>query len=494
MTQKLLVKRAPLATSPTSSYKTPQGQGETEKSITILYTNDENGWMLPGDNHSGAAGLMSLWQEQENFVPNGPFLVLSGGDMWTGPAISTWFQGESMAKVMNAMHYRAAAIGNHEFDFKISELKARMQQSNFPFLSANIREKSSGLIPDFIQPFTIVEVNSVAIGLIGLTTTSTPHSTFPANVADYDFLPYETALAEILPQVKAAGAEIIVVLGHICEPEMRRLVSFAAANSIALITGGHCRNLVSEVIEEVGLLKTSAYLEYYGRAVLTFDPEKQAVTDMQIEVLPNQSSQQDPAISTVVNYWQNQMDATLSEVIGYSETGVGRQTPAMENMVMDSWLYAFPNAKVALSNAGGIRQSIPAGDITLETIVGLLPFENQLLQVQMTGADIQQWAGNFIHAGLRGKNPYFFADSTAILDNQSYTVLTTDYLYSRDDRPFQYLDPAPYYTAVHYRQPLIDWLKSLNTRRSDPLENYLDFIDRKELQGFADRLIIRATL
>ncbi len=479
MLRKILVFGAALFIFISCGKKSPQAPEDREKTITILYTNDEHGWMLAGENHSGTDGLMALWRQQEGFSENGPFLVLSGGDMWTGPAISTWFQGESMANVMNAMQYDAAAIGNHEFDFKVEGLKARVAQSSFPFLSANIREKSNGQIPNFIQPYTIVDVDSVAVGVIGLTTTSTPYSTFPTNVADFDFIPYETALEEIIPQVKTAGAEILIVLGHICEPEMRQLMPFAAANGISLIAGGHCRNLVGEIINAVGLMKTSAYLEFYGKAVLTYDMGKKQVKNIQIDILPNQSTVSDAEISAIVGFWQNQMDAALAEVIGYTENGIARESAAMQNMVMDSWLQTFPAAAAALSNAGGIRQSIPVGEITLETMVGLLPFENQIIEIEMNGAEMQQWAGNFIHAGLRGGNPFIFADSSAIIDNQIYPVLTTDYLYARDDRPFQYLDPAPYFTAVHYRQPVIDWIKSLNTSSGNPLENYLDAVGRK---------------
>lgn len=72
-----------------------------------------------------------------------------------------------MIEVMNKMNYTAAAIGNHEFDFKIEGLKNKMQLSNFPFFSANIREKSSGQIPDFITPYIVKEVNGIKVGIIG---------------------------------------------------------------------------------------------------------------------------------------------------------------------------------------------------------------------------------------------------------------------------------------------------------------------------------------
>ena len=96
---------------------------QQEKNVIILYTNDEHGWLEPTKTTAGAPGLMGLWREKEGYTKDGPFLILSGGDMWTGPAISTWFRGKPMADVMNAMDYAAGTIGNHEFDFKIEGLK-----------------------------------------------------------------------------------------------------------------------------------------------------------------------------------------------------------------------------------------------------------------------------------------------------------------------------------------------------------------------------------
>jgi 5'-nucleotidase len=165
---------------------------------------------------AGAADMVGLWQKEFDYSQDGPFLVLSGGDMWTGPAVSTWFEGASMVQVMNAMGYDAAAPGNHEFDFGLDTLAYNIEEMDFPILGANIRYKSDGRIPTDIgiQPYTLVEVSGVTVGVIGLAGTNTPQVTSPAIVAPFDFIDYEDALREIVPEVRAAGAEIIVVPTH----------------------------------------------------------------------------------------------------------------------------------------------------------------------------------------------------------------------------------------------------------------------------------------
>jgi 2',3'-cyclic-nucleotide 2'-phosphodiesterase (5'-nucleotidase family) len=143
-----------------SSPSSPTGPDPQDPiTITILYTNDEHGWIEEGAGTDGAAKLVGVWKNLEGYQAGGSVLVVSGGDNWTGPAVSTWFQGESTVEVMNAMGYAASAIGNHEFDFGVAVLDERVAQADFPYLSANIRLRTSGGIPGFATPFTIREVN-----------------------------------------------------------------------------------------------------------------------------------------------------------------------------------------------------------------------------------------------------------------------------------------------------------------------------------------------
>jgi 2',3'-cyclic-nucleotide 2'-phosphodiesterase (5'-nucleotidase family) len=150
----------------------------------------------------------------------------------------------------------------------------------------------------------------------------------------------------------------------------------------------------------------------------------------------------------------------------------------MFNMVTDSWLYNFPSADISLTNMGGIRQDIPAGDITFGTIVSVLPFENNILEVDLTGAQLVECISDLVVGGMTTIGGYQLSDGTPINPGTIYKVLTLDYLYSRPDYCFQYYDVDPYPTSMHYRQPVIDWIISLNTSAANPLDNYLDHTAR----------------
>ncbi len=442
--------------------------------LTVLYTNDEHGWMEQSSGSDGAAKLMGIWKDEEGYNDSS-FLILSGGDNWTGPAISTWFKGESMVEVMNHMNYSAAAIGNHEFDFKVSGLYQRVEQANFPYLSANIRLKGTDIVPGFATPYVITDINDLKVGIIGLTTTSTPTTTFPTHVEDYDFISYSVALDEFVPQIWDAGAEIILCVAHICRREMVNLSGKAHTLGISMIGGGHCNELVSEIKHgDVGLIQGGDHLVNYARLDLWYDRENAQVTDIRTSIGANRNGTPDPDIETVVNVWQNATEAELGEIIGYTSATIPNPSTELHGLVTDSWLFAYPYAEIAITNIGGIRQSIAAGNISRGDIVGVLPFDNNILELQLTGSEVidclmseeggsMSYAVAFKHGNVSSLN----MDST-------YSVLTTDYLYVQTPLRFSTYDNQPYYTGLNYHQPTIDYILSLETSESNPLDDYLN--------------------
>jgi len=447
--------------------------------LTILYTNDEHGWMEPTYDYGGAAGMAGFWDAREDYDGSDKFLILSGGDMWTGPAISTWFKGESMVEVMNQMGYDAAAIGNHEFDFTTDVLNIRIQQLNFPLLAANIYLKGTENIPSFAKPYTILDAAGIKVGIIGLASKSTPYTAFPAYVADYDFTDYIDAVEKYAPIVKSEGADLILIIGHICLSEMESLVPVAKTYNIPFIGGAHCHSLILQESDGVALVQTSGALKEYIKVVLSFDATSKSVSIVSKERVPNMGATVNTEVEDIVSYWQSEADAILSEEIGYCSSTIGVSSVAMGNMVCDSWFYTFPDADVSLTNAGGIRQSIVTGPITLETIVGLLPFENSIYKLRLTGTELLDCIDGLLIGGMTTVGGNTLADGTPIEADKTYTVLTTDYLYSIESNNFSKYDPNPENTSVLYRQPLIDWIKSLNTDSQNPLNNYLDDTPRR---------------
>jgi 2',3'-cyclic-nucleotide 2'-phosphodiesterase (5'-nucleotidase family) len=451
-----------------------------KQSITIFYTNDEHGWMEPFDDLAGgASGMLGRWKMEENYDDSDAFLVLSGGDMWTGPALSSWFNGESMVEIMNAMGYDAAALGNHEFDFSVSTLNDNTGKMNFPILSANIVEKGSGNIPSFVEPYMMIRSGEVDIGIIGLSSLTTPYSAFPKYVEDFEFTAYDEAIDAYAPKLQDLGAEIILIIGHICEQEMIDLVPVAKKYNISVIGGGHCHQIVTRQIDGIALMQAAAYMAAYTRVELEYFPDTKEVNIAGNEFIINENGFSDQSIESLINDWRARSDSELTVKIGFCVEKIEKESIEMGNMVVDSWFFNFPDADVSVTNSGGIRQDIPAGDISVETIVGLLPFENTIYELDLTGAELLDCSSNYLIGGMTTLNGNYLSDGTPIHSDSIYQVLTTDYLYSISSNRMSEYDPDPEYTSVNYRQPLIDWLKSLSTSSNDPLENHLDYNARK---------------
>ena len=463
----------------TGKTPTDNPQVADKASLVILYTNDEHGWLEADDTFGGAAGMYELWKTREGYNSADSFLVISGGDMWTGPAISTWFQGESMIEVMNEMEYDVATIGNHEFDFTIDGLNKNKLLLDFPLIAANIRSKNTGEIPSFATPYIIEVAGGLKVALIGLASLSTPYTTFPAFVADYDFTSYENAIVEYVPIVKDLGAEIIIVVGHIGESEMIQLAPVAKSLGVTLITGGHTHKYVNKTVEGVSLIEVGSNMKSYGKIVIEYDRTTKVPTVISSETITNPPATVNNEILTIVEKWQAKAEEDLAEVIGYCSDKIDKSSIEMQNMVTDSWLYAYPKAQIAMTNAGGIRQDILPGEISLATIVGLLPFTNTLYELKLTGNQVKECIGNLVIGGMTTIGGYFLADGSPLEANTVYTVLTTDYLYSQSNSKFAQYDPEPYNTSISYMQPTVDWILSKNTDAQNPLNQYLDHIARR---------------
>jgi 2',3'-cyclic-nucleotide 2'-phosphodiesterase (5'-nucleotidase family) len=450
------------------------------QSLTILYTNDEHGWIAPDDeNAGGAAAMMQRWRDEEGYAEDSSFLILSGGDMWTGPALSTWFDGKPTIEVLNVMGYDAAAIGNHEFDFGPEGLRERAAEAEFPFLAANLLDAQTGEQSELALPYVIKPVGNLEVGIIGLASTGTPKTTMPTHVEGLIFAPYAETLEMIAPEVREEGADVLIVISHLCGREMEALAQVAADLGIAMIGGGHCHERINRIADGgVLLVESQAYMQAYTRIDLTVDPGSDEVLESTAQIKENLTGAQDEAVAAIVDSWQVQLDDALDEVIGYTDQGIRQRSPEMFNLVTDAWLAAYP-ADIAMSNSGGFRQDIPPGEITLADVVGVLPFDNVLIDCELTGQEViasyQQSNRNVALGGMRARAGYELLDGTPIDPETTYQVLVNDFMYAGGNGfRFQEYDPNAYQTGIDWRQPVIDWIAELNTSADDPLENYLD--------------------
>lgn len=458
-------------------------QSDTLRRLVILYTNDEHGWMEAGAPYGGAPGLLAQWRGREGYrpeeaaSPESPFIVLSGGDSWTGPAISTLLHGESMVDVMNALGYRAAAIGNHDFDYGLDNLQTRAAQAQFPLLAANLRQRSNGEIPAFARPYVLLEVNHVKIGVLGLTTLEAPYDTQPEFFADLEVIPYADALEEYAPQARAEGAELLVVASHLCNGELQQLAATAAELGISVFGGGHCHEELAEGQDGVLLMQSGYFLHGYARVEFYFDKSTRQITGSSVEVRPNPAGKADQGMAARVESWRTHLEAEVFAPIGYTKDGIKRTSPDMAALLTQGWLAAVPEADLVFASSRYVQQSIPAGDITPATVVGVLPTENTLFLMHLSGEQVLATlqANRPIVGGLNEKDGQYFLGNGAPLDPQAtYAVLIPKALYhGGNGYNVKALDPQARDTGIDWRQAVIDALRSLGSSQEHPLETML---------------------
>jgi len=446
--------------------------------ITILYTNDEHGWMAGTGEANGAANLAGLW-DAGDFGQDGHLLILSGGDNWTGPAVSTWFHGQGMVEVMNAIGYDAAAVGNHEFDFGLDILKTRISESTFPYLSANIRYENDGTLPlDLgILPYTILNLQDIKMGIIGLTTTETPNVTHPKNVAGLEFIDYRGPLEQFVPKMREEGAQVIILVSHICSNELARLAWQVKSLHIPIMTGAHCHERYAHRIGDTIILSGGSYFQSYALAQIDYDHKSGAVLERHYETRMNRGAPPDPQIAAIVQRWQEETDDQLDVSIAYLEKGIPRRSPLMGDLITYSWLHAYPQADAALTNPGGVRDSLPPGEITLAHIVDLLPFDNTLVAVKLDGEQllkVVRHGNDPLIGGISREGARWVLDKTGepLQGDNTYTVLVNDFMYAGGDsyHMLAEFDPNAYDTNTDWRDPLIDWIKDQRSSRQNPLD------------------------
>ncbi|MFF2483177.1 5'-nucleotidase C-terminal domain-containing protein [Paenibacillus sp. NPDC058071] len=368
------------------------------KHITIVHTNDTHARSVEGSGgEMGYAKLAGIIDSYRATNPN--TLVIDAGDAVHGTTFATLVTGESVVQVMNQIGYDAVVPGNHEFNYGYERLLELQQQMKYPLLSGNIRiAKDNHLLFD---PYIVKEIDGVKVGIFGLTTPETSFKTHPNNVKGLIFTdPVKEAKAIV--QALKGKADIIVAVGHLGQDQSSANTSLKvldAVPGIDVFIDGHSHTVLENGITAGnGTLLVSAgeYTKYAGVVDLWYDGGKvvkkqAALVDQKkaADIAPN------AAVAELVSSIQKSQEAILSQKVGEtavklegsrelvrtSETNLG-------SLIADA-LRSASGANIAVTNGGGIRASIEQGVITKGAIITVLPFGNQIVTLNVKGADVK---------------------------------------------------------------------------------------------------------
>jgi len=392
--------------------------------ITILSTNDFHGALEQVDKErdtdrpiGGAAWVAATIARERATNPDGA-IVVDAGDIYQGTALSNLTSGRATIDYMNAAGFDAAAIGNHDFDWGVPVLLDRIEQAEFPMLVANMREKKSGKPPTWAQPYVVVERSGVRVAVIGLITPDTPSTTLPANVEPYEFLDPAEAANALIPTIVPAKADIAVVVCHHGGGMDRdgnltgEVVEMSEAIvGEAAVVGGHTHQIMHGKVDGVPVVEAGASGRYLGRIDLVVDRAARAVTESDVRVLTvyADSTAPDTTVATLVERYRAEVAPILDEVIGEAavEIDAARRECGMGNFIADAMREAS-GVSFAFQNPGGVRAPLDEGPITYSEIYRVMPFDNTIVTMELSGAEVitllEEAAGDgsFLHvSGLR---------------------------------------------------------------------------------------------
>ena len=413
--------------------------------ITILHTNDHHGHFWRSDDREyGLAAQKTLVDSvrKEVAAEGGSVLVLSGGDINTGVPESDLLDAEPDFRGMNLIGYDAMAVGNHEFDNPLEVLRQQEKWAKFPFLSANIYQKSTG--ERLFKPWAIFKRQDLKIGVIGLTTDDTAKIGNPEFFTDIEFRkPADEAklvIQELNGLDEKERPDILIATTHMGHydngehgsnaPGDVEMARSLPAGSLAMIVGGHSQNPVCMAAENkkqvdyvpgtpcapdrqngIWIVQAHEWGKYVGRADFEFRNGEMKLVHYQLipvnlkkkivydngdseRVLYAPEIPENAQMLSLLTPFQNKGKAQLAVKIGsvnaplegdrskvrFVQTNLGHLILAAQ-MVRTG-------ASFAVMSGGGIRDSIAAGDITYKDVLKVQPFGNVVVYVDMTGKEV----------------------------------------------------------------------------------------------------------
>ncbi|AVF94487.1 bifunctional UDP-sugar hydrolase/5'-nucleotidase [Vibrio diabolicus] len=446
MKQRLIIKTALSAAILASlagcaTQSAPEWNADTTYKLTVLHTNDHHGrfWQNRYGEYGMAARKTLIDDLREEIqAEGGSVLLLSGGDINTGVPESDLQDAEPDFKGMSKIGYDAMALGNHEFDNPLDVLFKQQEWANFPMLSANIYDKSTG--KRLFQPYAMFKKQGIKIAVIGLTTEDTAKLGNPEFIEQIDFRDPKEEAKKLIAELKETEYPDLIFavthMGHyengnrgINAPGDVALARYLNDGDLDMIVGGHSQEPVC--MEGPNVIKKNfkpgdecqpdqqngAYIvqahewgKYVGRAdyefrngelsMVSYDlipvnlKKKIKVDGQSQRVLIQEEIEQDEAMLKFLRPYQEKGQGKLNvkiaesngklegdrSVVRYQQTNLGRliATAHMERAKAD----------FAVMNSGGVRDSIAAGDITYKDVLTVQPFGNMVSYVDMTGKEV----------------------------------------------------------------------------------------------------------
>lgn len=375
-----------------------------EGDLVVIHTNDIHGHFNTVEGEQlGISAVVSLKNYYE--AQGADVLLLDAGDFAQGTTLVSYYEGGSAVVLMNAAGYDAISLGNHELDYGFEQLQIMAGLAQFPVLDANILDKKTG--EPYFGDHTVFTFDDRKVGVFGLDTAEAQTKASPKNVKNITILDGQELYAcaqQQVDELKAEGCDYIICIGHLGvddESIGRRSVDVAAnTTGIDLFIDGHSHTVMDGGVDVNGTLITSTGCYLANIGVVVYDGE---TTDAFLESAEQYKGGYDAAMDAFVTEHQEIVDTAYEglfatatvDLNGEREPGVRTEETNLGDFAADAYKYAaqqYMGNEItidgAIQNGGGVRASIPAGPISMNTLYTVFPFGNTISVVRVTGAEL----------------------------------------------------------------------------------------------------------
>ncbi|MGL4307695.1 MAG: bifunctional metallophosphatase/5'-nucleotidase [Cetobacterium sp.] len=378
--------------------------------ITIVHLNDIHGRVEDGNTNIGFSRLKNFIEDLRSNKNNGRVFLVDSGDTIHGTTFANLSKGESMVEVYNHLGFDFVTLGNHDFNYGYKRLKELNLKKNYSTLVNNLKDLATG---EFIgKPYEIVEVEGLKICFFGIITPETYYKTNSKNIKGVEIedpiLATEKMLNEINKKEKNIDYKIAIThLGDEISTEEKNRSSYLAKKfpEIDLILDGHSHAIYEkpEKIEKTSIVQTGCYSNNVGLLqikILEKNIDYRLIPKEEIHENYQQDMEVENIIDEIIDNQRELMNKIIGETSVYLEGNrdlVRSRETNFTQLVTDSILWKT-GADAVLINGGGIRDSLPPGQITLGEILRAIPFGNYIITKEVKGSDIKEALENGLKA------------------------------------------------------------------------------------------------
>ncbi|SLN67629.1 Trifunctional nucleotide phosphoesterase protein YfkN precursor [Aquimixticola soesokkakensis] len=393
------------------------GAAAADYSLTIFHTNDFHARFEPvsaydstcsaedntaGDCFGGTARLVTALEAARAQTDNS--ILVDGGDQFQGTLFYTYYKGKMAAEFMNKLGYDAMTVGNHEFDDGPEVLAGFMEAVDFPVLMSNADVSGEPQLAGKLAKSTVIEKNGEKIGLIGLTPQDTDELSSPGkNVIFTD--PSQAVQGEV-DKLSEEGVNKIIVLSHSGYGVDQEVA--ANTTGVDVIVGGHTNTLLGDMegaegayptmVNDTAIVSAYAYGKFLGELNVVFDDAGNITSATGAPLIMDAAVTEDEATVARITELAQPLEEIRSKVVaettdmidGSREVCRAMECP-MGDLVADAMLdrVADQGVVAAITNGGGLRASIDAGEVTMGEVLTVLPFQNTLATFEVDGAAVK---------------------------------------------------------------------------------------------------------